>query len=194
VQTSTLALPRLRRHFGRQHAVETDHRLQVGALARQLQHHRPAKTEPDRRQPAGIDLRQRGERTQRGMATGAEFFRLGAKPADQRCDFLQIGRLPPIAEHVGGQRDIAETGEPARALHREFAEPEPFVKHQHAGPRPDSILVNGKIAAQIGLVTAVVDVARLNQKQIPDPSNNKEPELHTGLQAAQPKSQSCALP
>ena len=143
--------------------METDHRLQVGALARQLQHHRPAETEPDRRQPAGIDLRQRGERFERGAATGAELFRLGAKPADQGCDFLQIGRLPPIAEHVGGERDIAETGEPARALHREFAEPEPFVKHQHARPRPGSILVNGEIAAQIGLVAAVIDVARLHE-------------------------------
>jgi hypothetical protein len=27
-----------------------------------------------------------------------------------------------------------------------------------------------------------------------DPSNNKEPELHTGLQAAQPKSQCRAFP
>jgi hypothetical protein len=79
---------------------------------------------------------------------------------------LQIGRLPPIAKHVGGERDIAETGEPARALHREFAEPEPFVKHQHSRPRPGSIFVNGKIAAQIDLVTAVIDVARLNQNQI----------------------------
>ena len=81
---------------------------------------------------------------ERGTAAGAEFFRLGAKPADQGCDFLQIGRLPPIAEHVGGERDIAETGEPARALHREFAEPEPFVKHQHARPRPGSIFIKAR--------------------------------------------------
>src|SRR3954468_17316517 len=40
--------PRLRRHFGRQHAVETDHRLQGGPLARGFQAHRPAKTEADR--------------------------------------------------------------------------------------------------------------------------------------------------
>ena len=123
--------------------METDHCLQVGALARQLQHHRPAKTESDRRQPAGIDLRQRGEHIERSTAAVAEFVRLGAKPADQGSDLLQIGRLLLIAEHVGGQRDIAETGEPARALHREFAEPEPFVKHQHARPRPGGLLVNG---------------------------------------------------
>ena len=97
-----------------------------------------------------------------GLAS-AEFFRLGAKPADQGCNFLQIGRLPPVAEHVGGQRNIAKTGEPARALHREFAEPEPFVKYSDARPRPGDVLINCKIAAQIGLVTAVVDVARLHE-------------------------------
>ena len=142
--------------------METDHRLQVGALSRQFQHHRPAKTEPDRRQPAGIDLRQRGERFQRGAAAGAELFRLGAKPADQGCDFLQVGRLPPIAEHVGGQRHIAETGKPARALHREVAETEPLVKHQHARPLSGSALIKCEIAAQIDLAAAVIDVARLH--------------------------------
>ena len=101
-------------------------------------------TEPPKQNPiaaslSGIDLRQRGQRRERGAAPGAEFFRLGAKPADQGCDLLQIGRLPPVAEHVGGERDIAEPGEPTRAFHGEFAEPEPFVKHQHARPRPGSV-------------------------------------------------------
>ena len=143
--------------------METDHRLQLGAFARELEHHRSAEAEPDRRQPAGIDLRQRGERRERGAAAGAEFFRLGAKPADQGCDFLQVARLPAVAEHVGGERDIAETGEPARALHREFAEPEPFVKYQHARPRPGSVLVKRQIAAQTGFAAAVIDVAHLHE-------------------------------
>src|SRR6059058_3545969 len=46
-----------------------------------------------------------------GTAAGTELFRRGTKPADQSCDLLQIARLLAIAEHVGGQRDIAKTGE-----------------------------------------------------------------------------------
>jgi len=58
------------------------------------------------------------------MAAGAERFRIGTKPADERGDLLQIGRLPPRAEHVGRKRDITEACEPPCALHREFAEPQ----------------------------------------------------------------------
>ena len=43
--------------------METDDRFQRGAIARQFEHHRSAEAEPDRRQPPGIDLGQRGERT-----------------------------------------------------------------------------------------------------------------------------------
>ncbi len=48
-------------------------------------------------------------------------------------------------------------------LHREFAEPEPFVKYGDARPLAGGVLVKREIAAQTGVAAAVIDVARLNQ-------------------------------
>ena len=47
-------------------------------------------------------------------------------------------------------------------LHREFAEPEPFVKYGDARPLAGGVLVKREIAAQTGVAAAVIDVARLN--------------------------------
>ena len=129
--------------------MKTDDGFEVGALARELQHHRAAKAETDRRHPARIDLRQCRQRRQRGAAAPAQRFRLAAEIADQFCDFLQVARLAAIAEHVGGERDIAELRQPARPRHGEIAEAEPLVKHQHARPRPGSGFVESEIAAQM---------------------------------------------
>ena len=81
----------------------------------------------------------------------------------KRRDFLKIGRLPAVAEHIGGERDITETGKPARALHREVAEPEPFVKDRDARPSSGNVLVKREIAAQTGFAAAVINVARLHE-------------------------------
>ena len=129
--------------------MKTDDGLEIGALARELQHHRAAEAEADRRQSARIDLRQRRERRQRGAAAAAQCFRLAAQTADQFRDLLQVARLAAIAEHVGGERDIAELRQHPRPRHREIAEAQPLVKHQHARPRPGFGFVKGEIAAQM---------------------------------------------
>ena len=119
--------------------MKADGGLQLRALARELQYDRAAEAEADRSQSARIDLRQACERRQRRAAAGAQSFRLGAQTADDGCDLLQVARLPPLAEHVGGERDIAELGHHARPLHREIAEPQPLVKHRTPGRRAETL-------------------------------------------------------
>ena len=142
--------------------MKADGGLEIGAVARELQHHRAAEAETDRGQPARIDLRHRGERRQRGAAAAAQRFRCAAEFADQFCNFRQIARLPAVTVHVGGERHIAELRQPARPLHDEFAEAEPLVKHQHARLPSGPGLVKGKIAAHVR-VGAVIDVLRLHR-------------------------------
>jgi len=67
-----------------------------------------------------------------------------------------------VAEHVGGERDIAELRQHPCPRHREFAESQPLVKHQHARPLPGFGFVKGEIAAH-DRVGAVVDVLRLHR-------------------------------
>jgi len=68
-----------------------------------------------------------------------------------------------VAEHVGGERDIAELCKTPCALHREFAEPQALVKHQHARARCRGVVVPGKIAPQIDIVAAVIEVTRRHE-------------------------------
>ena len=143
--------------------METDHSPEIGTLARELQHHRAAEAKPDRRDPAGIDLHQVRQRRERGAAAGAEFFRLGAQAADQGCDLLQIAGLPPVAEHVGGQRNIADVCKPPCALHCKLAESHALVKHQHARARCRCVVVPGEIAPQIDILAAVIEIARRHE-------------------------------
>src|SRR6202011_4727086 len=91
-----------------------------------------------------------------------KLFGLGTKHADQMCYFLQVARHPPVAVHVGRERDIAEIGEPARALHREIAQAQPLVEDEHAWPS-FSAFIEFNIAAQIGAFAAVIDITGLHQ-------------------------------
>ena len=93
----------------------------------------------------------------------AQRFRFGAEVADQLCHLGQVARIAAVAEHVGGERDIAEFRQHPRPRHREIAEPEPLVEHQHAGPPPGAGFVKSEIAAQIGRTGAVIDVLRLHR-------------------------------
>ena len=53
--------------------------FQLGARARQFEHHRAAEAEADRSKPAAINLRQTGERRKRGEPAGTQPLRLGAQ-------------------------------------------------------------------------------------------------------------------
>ena len=142
--------------------METDDGFEIGTAARELQRHRAAEAKADRGEPARIDLRQRGERRQRGPAAGAQRFRFVAEFANQLSRLLQIACLPAIAEHVGGQRHMAKLRQHPRPRHRELAQPQSLVKDQHARPPLRRGFIPGEISAQIGGLVAVVDVARLH--------------------------------
>src|ERR1700738_3871426 len=66
------------------------------APPREFQRHRAAAAKADRAHPARIDLRQRGERRQRGPAAGAQRFRFVAEFANQFGCLRQIACLPAI--------------------------------------------------------------------------------------------------
>jgi hypothetical protein len=141
--------------------------VQTSAVARKLQHHRAAETKPDGGHSVDVDLRQRGERRQRGAATCAKCFRLAAEVADQLCNFLQITRLSAVAEHVGGERHVAQLRQHARTPHRKIFEAQSLVKYQHARPPLGCFLIEGEIAAQIDGSLAVIDVVRLHRRIAP---------------------------
>src|SRR5262249_28457188 len=119
----------------------------------------------DRGQPGRVDLRQGSKRVERGAAATANALRFAAKAADERCHLLQIARLPALAKHVSGQRDVTVLGEPTRAAHREFFQSYTFMKDDDAWPRRGGVFVTNKIAAQIGCAVAVVDVGELHQSR-----------------------------
>src|SRR5260370_1898892 len=64
-------------------AVEADGGLEVGAVARELKHHRAAEAKPGGGHSVYVDLRQRREPHQRGPATRAKCVLLVAEVADQ---------------------------------------------------------------------------------------------------------------
>ncbi len=144
--------------------MKADNGLEIGAVARKLKHHRAAEAETDGGHSVRIDLRQRGECRQRRTATRAKCFRLVAEVADQLGYFLQIARLPALAEHVGGERNVAKLHQHPCARHHEIPEAQSLVKHQHARPPLGCFLIEGEIAAQIDRFIAVIDVVRLHQR------------------------------
>ncbi len=122
------------RRFGREHAMKAHDGLEVRAIARQFEHDRAPEAEADGAQPAGIDLRQCGERRQGRAAPRPELRRLIAQRREQGARLLEVAGLPAVAEHVGRQGNVAEPGNHAGALHGMVVEPQPFVDDQHAGP------------------------------------------------------------
>ena len=173
-----------RRHLVGEHAVKADDGRKIGAVARKLEGHRAAEAETDRAQPACIDLRQRGERHQRGTRTRAQGLRIVAKAADQMGRFLQTVRLPAVAEHVGGERDIAKFRQLARPRDRKVAQSQPLVKHQHARPRVPGGFVEGEMPPQRDCLAAVIDVLIMHceNRRV---SKQLEPELPTAARRAQ---------
>src|SRR5260370_13567090 len=128
---------------GCKRAVEADDGLEIGAVARELKHHRAAEAKPDGSHSVYVDLRQRRERRQRSTATRAKCFRLVAEVADQLSHLLQIARLPALTEHIGGERHVTKLRQHARTRHREISEAQPLVKHQHARPWLGYFLIEG---------------------------------------------------
>jgi len=85
------------------------------------------------------------------MAAGAERFRIGTKPADERGDLLQIGRLPRAPNMSAASATITR---PASRLARSIANspsPSPSLKHPARPAVVRQRFMPREIAAQIGI-------------------------------------------
>ena len=113
----------------------------------QRDHGRAAEAETDRANFRRVDLRLGLERGKAGLGAREQGRRVLQQRHDDFDGVVEIVRDLAIAEHIGGQRDIAEIGQHPSPLHHMIAKAKGFVNQQNAGPWAAGLLVIGEVSA-----------------------------------------------
>ena len=157
-QHLALDVPGGLRSRGREAGMEADDRLEVAALAAELERRRAAETVADGGQPTGIDFLLRLQHVERRRGTGHDAGRIGDPGGDLRPHLGQIGMRLALTVVVHGEAGIAQPGQPRGDLLGVLGEAWTFVDDQNAGAARGRAVVDHVLADHANAVGPVLDV------------------------------------
>src|SRR6267154_882219 len=153
---------RVRRPSGRavaERAVYRDVRSERRAGSREFDAYAAAEAVADERDPGGIDHRVPDEDIERRLGPRAHQRAVLVVDRDLRLHFGNVLRQHAlaVAEHVGGERDVAELGPDLRERLRFRRHALARMNHQHGGPPAGHLVVVDQIGFELGAALAVFD-------------------------------------